>query len=520
MKFSITGPLSFALCAVLGSASGQVPGERAPSPAAAEVDDPVARAPSDRDAAITRLRAELLEAVQAPGWGTSRTALLVVSLDRGDTLFSLNPDLPLAPASNMKLFTTAAALQYLGPDFRFSTYLLGAGELRDGVLHGDLILYGTGDPAISRRLLDSSTAPFEAFADSLLGAGIRAVSGDLVGDGSYFDTAWLGPGWKEEYRLAWYSAPVGALSFAENVVSVRVAPGAAAGDAAVVSTTPDTRSLALVNRVRTVTSGATNVRFRHAPEGIVVEGQIRTRHAGVSRAVPVVDPVNFATAALAAVLERRGIEVSGRVRTVTDPERSPATLFGTTHRGGASPRVLAVHLSPTLAEIAGVTNHVSHNLFAEALLKTVGRAALGEGTHRAGARAVQYLMECEAGGGDLSRFAPVDGSGLSVHNRATVRQTIRLLDAMTHSPEWEAYAASIPAAAVEGGLRRMHDTPAAGNLRAKTGTLIDVSALAGYVTSADGERLAFAIFANEVPATWRAKRVEDQVGARLAAFRR
>jgi serine-type D-Ala-D-Ala carboxypeptidase/endopeptidase (penicillin-binding protein 4) len=518
---------------LLGTASGQAPASTGAAPGPGTVAAPpagelaparlAAASPAEAaaaDPAVRRLQEDLLGAVHAPGWGLTRLGVLVVSLERGDTLFSLNPDVPLAPASNMKLYSTAAALHYLGPAYRFSTYLLGTGPVRDGILEGDLVLYGTGDPAISGRMIGSSTAAFEAFADSLLAAGIRAVRGDLVGDGSYFDAEWRGPGWKDEYRLAWYSAPVGALSFAENVVNVRVLPGAGAGEPARISTTPATRGLALVNRVRTVTSGATSVRFEHGPGGIEVVGQIRTNHAGVSRALPVVDPVNYATAALHAVLEARGIGIGGGLRTVVEPSRSPATLFGAADAGRPAARVLAVHLSPTLAEIAEVTNHVSHNLFAEALLKAVGRVTLGEGTHAGGARAIRYLMECEVRESQLARFAPVDGSGLSVQNRVTVRHTIHLLDAMTRSPEWEPFFGSLPMAAAPRGLRRMQDTPAAGNLRAKTGTLIDVSALAGYVTSADGERLAFAIFANDVPATWRAKRMEDAIGASLASFRR
>src|SRR5690606_26344585 len=145
----------------------------------------------------------------------------------------------LVPASNLKLYSTAAALYFLGPDFRYSTYLLGDGDLRDGVLTGDLILYGTGDPAISGRMLESTTATFDALADSLAALGVREVRGDVVGDGSYFDDAWIGEGWDEDDRMRWYAAPVGALSFAENMVSVRVLPGGV-GEPAQLRTTPET----------------------------------------------------------------------------------------------------------------------------------------------------------------------------------------------------------------------------------------------------------------------------------------
>jgi D-alanyl-D-alanine carboxypeptidase/D-alanyl-D-alanine-endopeptidase (penicillin-binding protein 4) len=178
-----------------------------------------------------------------------------------------------------------------------------------------------------------------------------------------------------------------------------------------------------------------------------------------------------------------------------------------------------VHLSPPLAEIAAVTNHVSHNLFAEALLKAVGRVAVGEGSFTGGARAVEYFLGCETEL-DSANVRLVDGSGLSRFNQVTARATIRLLDYMTRSGTWEVYVESLPEAGTARGLRRMFGTAAAENLRAKTGTIQNVSSLSGYVRSADGERLAFSVIANGVPSTSREKGTEDAIGARLARFRR
>jgi LysM repeat protein len=192
--------------------------------------------------------------------------------------------------------------------------------------------------------------------------------------------------------------------------------------------------------------------------------------------------------------------------------------------GSPPPRVIAVHLSPTMAELAGVTNHVSQNLFAEALLKSVGRVALGDGSFGGGARAVHYFLECERPF-DATGIRIVDGSGLSPLNRITPRSTIHLLDLMTRTDEWETFYASLPeAASPSGGLHslrnRMGQTPAARNLRAKTGTISNVSSLSGYVRAANGEMLAFSIYANDVPSTFQAKRIEDGIGVRLARFTR
>jgi serine-type D-Ala-D-Ala carboxypeptidase/endopeptidase (penicillin-binding protein 4) len=518
------------------SAQSRPPGPATASPASPAPAAPVAPvreaplapavASTPVSSEVAELRADLERLVRGITTRGSRHGVLVVSLDRGDTLFSHNADLPLAPASNMKLFSTAAALYYLGPNFRYSTFALADGPIRDGVLQGDLILYGTGDPAISSRMLQGALPPLRALADSLLVLGVREIRGDVVGDGSYFDDAWIGEGWREEYRLASYSAPVGALSLAENIISVRVAPGAAVGQAADIRTTPGTTGLLVHNRVRTVASGSTSVRFSYDPTGLVVEGQIARGAGPIARTVTVVDPANFAAAAFRNVLEQAGIRVQGGVRTIRQAEESPVVsrLSSLGSAGLHPPRVVGTHLSPTLAEVATVTNHVSQNLFAEALFKTVGRVALGDGSFGGGSRAVQYFLECEKPV-EFDSVHFVDGSGLSPDNRVTARVTIHLLDLMTRTDVWEPFFLSLPeAAAPTGGqhsLRgRMGGTPAARNLRAKTGTISNVSGLSGYVTGANGERIAFSIYSNDVPSTALAKRTEDAIGIRLARFTR
>lgn len=454
--------------------------------------------------AVLELRGDLdaiLDAATSPG--ATYTAL-VTSLDRRDTLYARSPDALLAPASNMKLFTTAAALYYLGPDFRYSTYLLIDGEVRDGTLIGDVILHGSGDPSISGRLLGDATAPLREMAGALRGMGITAVQGDVIGDGSVFDSEWLAPAWEEDDRMSWYAAPIGGLNFAENMVRVTVQPGETGGPARI-STRPATVGLAIRSEVVTRTSGATRVVFDHEPGGIVVRGTIRRGHGGVTRTMPVVDPANYAAAALRAVLEEEGITVGGETRS------------GLHH--GVRPRVVAEHRSPALREIAMVTNHVSHNLFAEALVKTLGRTVAGEGSFLAGGGAVRDFIRAETSvrPGAVVVF---DGSGLSRPNRASPSATVALLEHLWRSDLGDEFLSTLPEAGDAEGLKRMYDTAAAGNLRAKTGTIRSVSALSGYVKAANGEQLAFSIIANGLPASWRAKSVEDRVGVRLAEFSR
>jgi D-alanyl-D-alanine carboxypeptidase/D-alanyl-D-alanine-endopeptidase (penicillin-binding protein 4) len=396
--------------------------------------------------AVFALRADLVSVLARAAEDGGRRAVLVVSLDRGDTLFSQRADEPLAPASNLKLYTTAAALSYLGPDFRWSTYLVARGEVRGGVLMGDVALYGTGDPTLSHRMTEGAARVLGALADTLRMLGVRRVQGDVVGDGSYFGGQGTGEGWNPDDLRAWYAAPTGALNADENVTG--------------------------------------------------------------ARGRPIGDPALHAAALLREALESRGISVAGRVRTRFDAAPSP----------GAAGRIVAVHLSPTLAQVAGVTNHVSHNLFADAMMRSVGRTAGGDGSFAAGAGAVRRMLG--QAGADTAVVRMYDGSGLSHMDRVTARSTVALLSWMARGPLAEVYAESLPGAAEPGGLKRMYGGPAAGKLRAKTGTIHGVSSLSGYVTAADGERLAFSIIANGVPDVHRAKRVEDEIGERLAEFRR
>ncbi|MBD0320180.1 MAG: D-alanyl-D-alanine carboxypeptidase, partial [Gemmatimonadetes bacterium] len=168
-------------------------------------------------AQTSELGRDLRDLVRGPG----THAVLVVSLDRGDTLFSWNADARLTPASNLKLFSTAAALHYLGPEFRWSTYLLSGGDLRGGVLAGDLVLFGTGDPTLGSGRFPGTARALDALADSLRALGVREVAGSVVADGSFFDPRLRGEGWTREDLVSWYGAPVSALVTGENLAGGR-----------------------------------------------------------------------------------------------------------------------------------------------------------------------------------------------------------------------------------------------------------------------------------------------------------
>ena len=476
------------------------------------------------DARVASLRADIDRLIRDASSRSEVLGVLVVSMDRGDTLYARAADQPLAPASNAKLLTTAAALYYLGPRFRYTTFLIAGGEVRDGVLAGDLIVYGTGDPTISGRF-NLSRDVWQAFADTLAALGVRRVDGDVVGDASYFAGRGTADGWQTNYIDAAYAAPAGALSFAENVATLQISP-TVAGARPEVTLIPGGAGIGIVNLATTTRSGRTSIRAGRTAYGgpLTVHGQIAASARPVLRSMPVSDPARYAAAAFREILAASGIAVVGEVRSIERSEESPVTgrsVFAPALDASAAVRVIAVHQSPPLLEILEVINKESQNFMAEQVLRTVGRVATGEGSVEGGLRAVRHMFEQDVDGGlEAAVLDLQDGSGLSALNRTSARTFVHLLSYMASSPMWESYWYTLPEAGRRDGLLRMRRTPAEGNLRAKTGTINRVSALSGYVRAANDEQLAFSIMANNVPSTWRAKRLEDAIGARLARFDR
>ena len=500
--------------------------ERGPAASGHEIAVPihaaVASAAPARSAAVNALSADLERMIEGSGMSNSRWSVLVVSLDKGDTLFSYQADTQLAPASGLKLFTTAAALYYLGPEFRYSTFLLADGKIENGVLAGDLVVYGTGDPSFTARF-GRRDGIWHAFADTLAALGVREVRGSLIGDASYFAGPGTGAGWQEDYIGASYAAPASALSYGENIATLEIKPRAV-GEPPYVGLTDGADEIAVVNHAKTVARGRSFIHVARASYDapLEVRGQISRGTTSIQRTVPVADPAQYAAAVFKKILLDKGITVTGPARSVTSAGESPVTgrmVFAPALDAKQPVRVLAIHQSPALLDILEIVNKKSHNLMAEQTLRTVGRVALGEGSVAAGEKAVVRLLVNETGeapGG----FDMDDGSGLSVLDRASARNFISLLSFMAKSPMFDSYWQTLPEAGVRNGLRRMGGTPAAGNLRAKTGTIDNVSSLSGYVRASDGERLAFSIISNNVASTYRAKRIEDAISVRLASFDR
>ncbi len=437
--------------------------------------------------ALARTLTTLLEDTDA---GQALWTVYVRSLDTGDVLFNHQGDRLVMPASTMKILTLAVAAEQLGWDYRYETELLTAAPMVDGVLHGDLIVRGTGDPTINT---DAANVPpaFDAWAADLLEAGITAIDGRVIGDDDLVEDALPGYGWSWDDLPYGYATPGGALLHHDNMVGLTVHPGSVAGEEAVVAVTPPSSGVLVVNRVETVSpDGETDLTLTRTGDGDVeVRGVVPASAAPVYRSASVADPTAFFVHGLKQALMTRGINVSGDAVDLDDVDVPLADH---------DLRVLATHQSPPLSDIADTLMGVSQNLYAETLLRTLDQ----DRRPRTAAAGRDVMREVLASWGiDPTRVVVADGSGLSRYNYVSARALVDVLERMHHEPRHASpFRATLPVAGQSGTLEaRMVGTAAAGNVHAKTGSMSNVRALSGYVTSADGETLAFAVLANNFP---------------------
>jgi D-alanyl-D-alanine carboxypeptidase/D-alanyl-D-alanine-endopeptidase (penicillin-binding protein 4) len=452
----------------------------------------------------------------APEFRSMHWGVLVVDPGRGETLYSRNADKLFMPASNQKLLTGSTALTQLGPDYRWPTTLWARGPVRDGVLEGDLVVRGQGDPSISAHArAGDALAPLRALGDSLRARGVTRVRGRVVAAPSPFTDSPLGYGWSHDDLDESYSAGVDALYFNEGFAQIVVQGGAAAGDPVRASTRPATTWPPLLVRARTVAravagAGAGDslaalpritVGQDSSHTGVLVDGTLAVGDS-VVRELAFRDQSAAYVAALTEALRASGILVDAA------PTDTAARLDS-----------LAGMWSPTLREILPLFEKPSQNQIGELLFKTLALAKTGVGTADSAQQVVSRQLV--AWGAAPDGFAVRDGSGLSRHDYVSPRTIVTVLDAMRRSPDFRLFYDALPIAGVDGTIRnRMKGTPAEGNLHAKTGTLDKARSLSGYVTTADGRMLLFSALANNytVP-TRRVDQVSDALGARLASIR-
>jgi D-alanyl-D-alanine carboxypeptidase/D-alanyl-D-alanine-endopeptidase (penicillin-binding protein 4) len=467
---------------------------------------------------LAELRARLGEHVNQARFAAAQWGVAVVSLDTGKPLFGWNAGKLLVPASTAKLFTAALALDRLGPDFRARTSLYVALRPSDaGVLRGDLVLYGRGDPAIAARFSSGDLGrALGPLAERLAAAGVKRIQGDLVADDTFFAGPPHGTGWEWDDLVYGYGAEVSALTLNDNALEVQVRPAARVGQPALLGLSPATDFLTIRNRTSSAPAGTPRaLRFHRSPDRniLVVSGSIPLNDSGYTESISVHQPARWFGLELKRALVQHGIALTGRVRASDGLEDRVA-------RPGANGLIeLAGQDSPPLRELLGMMLKPSQNLHAQLLLLQVGaRAAQTSGvaareahpasdsdgaaapsTEALGLRALQSF--CREAGVDPGEVLLEEGAGLSRRDLLTPAALVKLLEFMDKHPHGKVFREALPLAGAEGTLKdRMTDTPAAGNVRAKTGTLSRVHGLAGYVTTLARERLAFALLLNQYQA--------------------
>jgi D-alanyl-D-alanine carboxypeptidase/D-alanyl-D-alanine-endopeptidase (penicillin-binding protein 4) len=491
------------------------------------------------------LRARIADVLARPELAPAYFAIKVVSLDTNVLVFEQDAQKLMTPASNMKLYTVASALDRLGPDFRFVTSVYADAKPDEkGRIKGDLVIYGRGDPTFATRFAGNGDyfKGIEELAARIVAAGVKRVDGNLIGDESYFNGASLGAGWEWDDLQWYYGAPISALTINDNAVDIFVKPGASEGAASVVTTGPafvgfpvifpgvtdeqtlrrDASPLAIVNRVVTSARGTKREIEVVRPLGqsyVEVSGTIPVGDAGWTESITTPRPALMFASMLRASLERQGVQIKGRTQVLDAHARELLKLpFDATKM-----TEIARRESPLFAEVATQTLKPSQNLYTELILRALGKQVPSTDpkltTQEAGSMVVrQFLREAGVGGAD--RLSLVDGSGLARQDLVSAEATVDLLTYMSRHRYAKVFYDALPIAGVDGTLRgRMKGTPAAGNLRAKTGTLNNVSSVSGYVTTAAGERLVFSMMVNHytderTPRT----NLMDQIGVLLASF--
>jgi serine-type D-Ala-D-Ala carboxypeptidase/endopeptidase (penicillin-binding protein 4) len=483
----------------------------------------VAAGPATHDA-LPALQARLAALLDQPRFAQAQWGVKVVSFDSGQTLFERNADKLLQPASNAKLYTAALALDRLGPDYRIQTSFYAAAKPdARGVIHGDLLVYGRGDPSFSARFNGGDyKKALQPVLDALLAAGVKKIDGGIIGDESYFHGAPFGSEWAWEDLQEYYGAPASALTFQDNVIDLRFKPGRAAADPCAIVTLPETSIVTFSNRTQTAPPGISGRIRLYRPLGesaVYAWGSVPRGSPGESESVSVPRPALWFVTMLKEGLARQGVTVTGGVRQEDwlTREASPIPWSHLTE--------IASVPSRPLAEIVKQTLKPSENLYAQLLWLQVGAKAAatnGASDRSTEAQGLSEMQQFLRSAGLSPNMAKLDeGSGLSRASLVTPSATVQLLTFMNSNRCRDAFVDALPVASVDGTLRnRFKGTVAAGNLRAKTGSLGGVNTLSGYVTTAGKEKLVFSIMLNNNRDEGEGRAAIDAVALQLAEFKR
>jgi D-alanyl-D-alanine carboxypeptidase/D-alanyl-D-alanine-endopeptidase (penicillin-binding protein 4) len=482
----------------------------------------VANTPADAE-----LARQIDRELDVSEFSTARWGIFVQSMRDGRVLYARNAGQPIIPASNMKIYTTAIALDLLGADYRWRTSVYAtASPDASGTLAGDLVLYGRGAPDFSSERSKDGPAAMAQLADALYRRGLRRVRGRIVGDESYFRGEPLGDGWLWNDVQWYFGAEVSALSVNDNAVTINVRPAGKTTDSTSIKIDPDTDYVHIHNETNVVASGASatlGITRGLSDNEVRVWGDFPAASRGLGARLSIHQPALWAATLFRQMLKERGITIEGE--TELRDARSHAEKAGFDPSSSVE---LAAVSGKSLGEIVRSTNKESINLNAELILRTLGKERGStapdpdpkrmreRGDDQAGLAVIRQWLE--RAGIRTGELALHDGSGLSRLDMVTPEATVHLLVSIARTPAATVFRDSLPVAGRDGTLKFRLRSAAAGRILAKTGTLTYINSLSGYAVTADDEPLAFSIFCNNETAEAKATRPIDAIATLLATY--
>ncbi len=433
----------------------------------------------------------------------STVGISIFSISKNKSLYKTNSDELFIVASNMKLFTTATALIYLGPDFEYKTEIYYRGDIYNDKLNGDIIIKGCGDPNISGRFYEGNVTAVPTFwADAVKEHGIKIITGNIIADDSIFDREFICDSWPKDQLSRWYCAPVSGLSFNDNCIDIEISPNEKPGSLVHIQTEPDTSYVKINNNCKTTTSKSKHYSLerRLSTNIIDIEGYVWSKSKPQIQWITIHNPPLYTAAVFKEILENMDILVMGDARVIDTQDSNPENEL---HK--------LTETTSNLKQAVKVTNKRSHGFYAEHILKTLGAHVGKEGSFSAGLDVVrEFITEL---GFSEEQYQIADGSGLSKKNKLTPGMIISLLRFMYGHKHAGVFMESLPISGIDGTLKkRLKEGPYRSRVKAKTGYVRGARTLSGYVKTSNDEIIAFSILVNKFRGSvWQAKRLQDEI---------
>ena len=434
--------------------------------------------------------------LQAPYMRGASFSLVVKDVQEGRTVYSYDTDRLQSPASVLKTVATATALEILGEDYRYPTTLEYDGILENGTLEGNLYIKGSGDPSLgSSHFAPGQNKFLSTWIAALQKAGIKHITGSVISDESIFDTEGVSIKWLREDMGNYYAPGSYGISIFDNMYKLSLQTGAAGTRPVLKGTEPDIPFIRFKNYLKAAPVSSDSAYIIGAPLDDVryLYGVLPANREAYVLKGDIPDPALYLARYLTDQLQQKGIRVDG------SPSCYRIEVEENRWKKGERKEIVTTY-SPTLREIASVCNHVSHNLYADALVKTVGlqyKPRRNEMISSFG-RGVQVVKEYwEKKGLDVFPLRMNDGSGLAPADKVSAGFMGELLVYMaTESAVSDAFIASLPQAGIEGSVRNfLKGSKLQGKAHLKSGGITGVRSYAGYITK-DGKTYAVAVFSN------------------------